>query len=111
MPSERVKVIGISAAFVPKPFGTATNRTSPDVATPRVRDCVLGLDNGLTKPRLLVDWDAVESVAKLRVRCVAVPWVQESVSEMVEAEADGATTARTGAAMSAAAIVMCFEFI
>jgi hypothetical protein len=62
-------------------------------------------------PRLLVDWDAVESVGKLPVRCVAVPWVQESVSEMVEAEAGCATTARTGEAISAAAIVMCFAFI
>jgi hypothetical protein len=61
---------------------------------------------------LLVDWfAAVESVGKLPVWCVAVPWVQESVSEMVEAEAVCATTARSGAAMSAAAIVMCFEFI
>lgn len=61
---------------------------------------------------MLVDWFAVvDSVGKLPVRCVAVPSVQESVSKMVEAEAGCATTARSGVAKRAAAIVTCFEFI
>jgi hypothetical protein len=60
---------------------------------------------------LLVEFVAVESVGKLPVWCVAVPSVQESVSEIVEAEAGCAASARSGAANSAAAIVMCFAFI